>query len=60
MRVVNDLVIAADSETSSILVVLDLSDTICHSVLLNRLSSLLGLSGTALAWFQSYLTNLVC
>lgn len=66
VRVLNDLLIVADSGTSSILVLLDLSaafdticpvDTICHSVLLNRLSCWMGLSGMVLAWFQSFLTN---
>ena len=39
---------------------LDLSaafDTLDHQLLVRRLASILGISGTALAWFQSYLTN---
>lgn len=60
IRVVNDLLIAADSGACSILVLLDLSaafDTICHSLLLDRLENWLGLSGAVLNWFRSYLTN---
>lgn len=44
----------------SILVLLDITaafDTISHAVLLERLSVYLGVSGTALKWFTSYLTN---
>jgi len=43
-----------------LLVLLDLSaafDSIDHSLLIDRLKYKLGVNGTALAWFSSYLTN---
>jgi hypothetical protein len=51
---------SAKDHKSTILVSLDLSaafDTIDHSILLNRLRSTFGISGTALQWITSYLTN---
>lgn len=60
VRVLNDLLISADMGACSILVLLDITaafDTISHAVLLERLSVYLGVSGTALKWFTSYLTN---
>uniref|UniRef100_A0A4W5LPR8 Reverse transcriptase domain-containing protein n=1 Tax=Hucho hucho TaxID=62062 RepID=A0A4W5LPR8_9TELE len=50
---------AADSGLLTILILLDLSaafDTISHTVLLNRLSSI-GISHTPLDWFTSYLSG---
>uniref|UniRef100_A0A8C4S9R2 Reverse transcriptase domain-containing protein n=1 Tax=Erpetoichthys calabaricus TaxID=27687 RepID=A0A8C4S9R2_ERPCA len=55
----NDLLMAADSGLITILILLDLSaafDTICHTTLLNRLSSI-GITHTPLDWFRSYLSG---
>ncbi len=44
----------------SLLVLLDLSaafDTINHNILLNRLENSVGISGSALAWFKSCLSD---
>ncbi|KAK7916342.1 hypothetical protein WMY93_012103 [Mugilogobius chulae] len=59
LKITNDLLLSADSGLLSILLLLDLSsalDTISHSILLNRLSSI-GISSTALTWFHSYLSD---
>ncbi len=60
VRVLIDLLIIADSGACGILVLLDLSaafDTICHSILLDRLHRWIGLSGTVLNWLKSYLSE---
>ena len=60
VRVVNDLLHVIDQGHCTLLNLLDLSsafDTINHSLLLNRLKTTFGISGTALSWFQSYLSN---
>ncbi len=44
----------------SLLVLLDLSaafNTIDHNIILNRLEHVVGISGSALAWFKSYLSD---
>ena len=60
LRVLNDLLLSADSGSPVILVLLDLTaafDTVDHRILLSRLEHLVGLKGTALQFFQSYLAN---
>ncbi|XDV40688.1 hypothetical protein PO909_009720, partial [Leuciscus waleckii] len=57
LRVVNDLLLASDSDALSLLVLLDLKkafDTVDHSVLINKLQ-LFKLSPSSLAWLHSYL-----
>ena len=60
LKIFNDLLMSADDKKVSILVLLDLSaafDTLDHSILLDRLNTTFGLSGTVLEWFKSYLIN---
>uniref|UniRef100_A0A8C6LI35 Reverse transcriptase domain-containing protein n=1 Tax=Nothobranchius furzeri TaxID=105023 RepID=A0A8C6LI35_NOTFU len=60
VRVLNDIYLATDSGNSVLLLLLDLTaafDTIDHEVLLHRLHHYVGISGLALEWFRSYLTN---
>ena len=59
LRVINDLLQASDSVHVSILSLLDLSaafDTIDHDILIKRLHTTFGCSGTVLDWFTSYLS----
>ena len=56
----NDLLLASDQQKVSALVLLDLSaafDTIDHDILLTRLNSVFGFSGTALSLLTSYLSK---
>lgn len=60
LKVHNDIALSVDKKCPVMLVLLDLTaayDTVDHSVLLSRLKENVGLCGTALKCFQSYLTN---
>ena len=60
LKILNDIRWNLDNKKLTVLVLLDLSaafDTVDHHILLNRLSHLVGLSGTVLTWFCSYLTD---
>ncbi len=56
----NDLLLSSDHGCISLLVLFDLSAafvTINHNILLNRLENSVSISGSALAWFKSYLSD---
>src|SRR6476469_5797948 len=60
LRIQNDLLLSINRQKVSALVLLDLSaafDTIDHNILLSRLSSHFGITGSALNLLTSYLTN---
>ena len=60
VRVHNDILVTIDKRHCVMLLLLDLSaafDTVDHDILLTRLHSKYSISGIALEWFRSYLTN---
>ncbi len=60
LRVLNDTLLTTDSGDYVILILLDLTsafDTVDHKTLLSRLEYFVGIQGTVLSWFKSYLAN---
>uniref|UniRef100_A0A3B3HCK7 Reverse transcriptase domain-containing protein n=1 Tax=Oryzias latipes TaxID=8090 RepID=A0A3B3HCK7_ORYLA len=60
LRVTNDILMQGDAGKCSVLLLLDLTaafDTVDHYILLDRLKNWVGISGSALNWFSSYLTG---
>ena len=60
IKMTNDLLIASDEQTATVVMLLDLSaafDTVDHTLLLKILHDEIGIKGTALAWFASFLQD---
>ncbi|KAK7925857.1 hypothetical protein WMY93_008167 [Mugilogobius chulae] len=60
LKVHNDILTALDTKKPVMLLMLDLTaafDTVDHAVLLSRLAQHVGLQGSVLQWFSSYLTD---
>ena len=59
LRILNDLLVMTDGGNNVVLVLLDLTaafDTLDHTLLLQRLHAEIGLDGSALDWFSSFLS----
>ncbi len=61
LRVLNDILLSIDTGNSVVLLLLDLSaafDTVDHSILISRLEHCVGIGGSVLKWFRSFLNNI--
>ena len=60
LKVHNDILMNMNKQRVTLLVLLDLSaafDTVNHDILLSRLQSNIGIGGSVLSWFESYLSG---
>lgn len=60
LKIQSDIMMSADSKEYTVMVLLDLSsafDNIDHNIMINRLRDLVGMSGSVLKWFSSYLSS---
>ena len=60
VRLTNDILIASDSKSATVVLLLDLSaafDTVEHKLLLDILEKEIGICGMALKWFRCFLTS---
>ena len=58
LKVISDVLLAADSGQVSLLVLLDLSaafDTVDHNILISRLHHAFGIQGLAQSWIESFI-----
>jgi hypothetical protein len=60
IKVINDILVASDSNTATVLIMLDLSaafDTVDHGILLKILENDIGIRSKGLKWFKSFLSG---
>jgi len=60
LKVLSDVLLAADNQKVTLLALLDLSaafDCVDHDILLHRLQSIFGLGGKVIEWLRSFLTG---
>ena len=58
VRIWNELLVASDEKSATVAMMLDVSaafDTVYHDLLLHFLMKEIGLRGTVLKWFESFL-----